>query len=193
MSNHDAAWEASLRPYMRNQRLLVAKNIHFREAKAEFEVACRAALRKPDSVTFFWRDADVAGRKHRGQAMLAFANRPDCRDALEDLRGLIVRGRSVNVVKGSKHAVSHRYFSSTSYSDRTIVWPAAGTTACHQHHGPRSFYKLCRSHRGRSRRRHLYSCSGIARARARARASIHNPGGCRHGEPHRGSPRPGSP
>ncbi|CAG9973988.1 unnamed protein product [Clonostachys byssicola] len=103
--NYDPEFESRIGVYRRRQRLLVARSIHFRASRADFETACRAKLSNPDSVQFFWQDANHVGHtNHRGWVMLGFDTRENCRLAQRELVNFRVRNRNVNISVASKRA-----------------------------------------------------------------------------------------
>ncbi|OPB42084.1 hypothetical protein A0O28_0032010 [Trichoderma guizhouense] len=107
--NYNAQFESQIASYRSNRRLLIAHNIEFRVIKTDFETIVRAALRQPNSVTFFWPPSTEVGfrnsrTRHQGYAMLEFQTRPDRQAAEEDLRNLVVGGRAVRITRSSRVA-----------------------------------------------------------------------------------------
>lgn len=120
----DDAFEELLEDYRRKGRTRVAKSIHFKAPREEFEAVCRGKLEDPESVTFFWRTPDkplessisrerlvryllrCSFNKHTGYAFLAFENASKFNDARRLLQNLSCRGHDVIVLEASRIAVS---------------------------------------------------------------------------------------
>ncbi|KAG8427608.1 hypothetical protein J3459_006533 [Metarhizium acridum] len=88
MAPYHTEWEEYVKPFRKNRRLLVARNIDFNATRAEFEDNVRAKLTKPGSVIFLWPPAPAqynSLNKHTGSRMLGFNHRPDASTAQSDL------------------------------------------------------------------------------------------------------------
>ncbi|EFY90415.1 hypothetical protein MAC_03661 [Metarhizium acridum CQMa 102] len=73
MAPYHTEWEEYVKPFRKNRRLLVARNIDFNATRAEFEDNVRAKLTKPGSVIFLWPPAPAqynSLNKHTGSRML---------------------------------------------------------------------------------------------------------------------------
>ncbi|KAK3181895.1 hypothetical protein K4F52_006799 [Lecanicillium sp. MT-2017a] len=88
MAPYDAQFESLIQHDRQRRRLLIARGIKFSAATTDFKNFCRAKLTRPESVTFFWQEANNAWSTHRGWAMLGFSTRPDCNLAEQELQGL---------------------------------------------------------------------------------------------------------
>ncbi|KAM5370287.1 hypothetical protein ACJZ2D_008583 [Fusarium nematophilum] len=120
MAPYNAEWEGQIEGFRKNRRLLVARNINFKETRASFEANVRARLTKPDSVIFLWPPPSSPQysnpTRHMGWVMLAFNQRSDVKTAEDDLTNYEFAGRQIRICRASKAAVSLWIYSSYSFA-----------------------------------------------------------------------------
>ncbi|KAI5458789.1 hypothetical protein BGZ63DRAFT_407171 [Mariannaea sp. PMI_226] len=130
MSKYDAEFESKISKHRRRQQLLVARSLHFRASKSDFEALCRSKLSEPETVQFFWQPPMHPWHMHRGWAMLAFTSRPHRSQAEEELKDLELRGRKIEIVQAKRriYAPSTQSVAPTTASTTTAPSTAAPST-----------------------------------------------------------------
>ncbi|KAH7127451.1 hypothetical protein EDB81DRAFT_764628 [Dactylonectria macrodidyma] len=117
MANYDEQFESQLTEYRNKGQLLAATNINLQASRADFKTVCRAKLSQPNTVRFFWQEANNPRHTHRACAMLAFEFQTDLRRAQDELTDIQLLGRDVVIERESKETHCPR------------TQPAATTTA----------------------------------------------------------------